>query len=106
MRGVRDRVLVRTRADSLMAERLTAMSDSDTLPLGETREAICPHCLSVPLIYLCRDCSREIVLRRGGALTTSPQQTTTLQRWSRVPDHSPRTEVPGLGVDAEAEVRR
>jgi hypothetical protein len=104
MRGVRSRVLVRTRTDSLtMAERLTPMSDSDTLPLGETHEPICPHCLSVPLIYVCRDCSREIVLRRGRGLTTSPQQTTTRQQWSRVPEHSPRTALPGLGHEAAAE---
>jgi hypothetical protein len=91
-----------------MAERLTPMSDSDTRPLGETREAICPHCLRVPLIYLCRDCSREVMFRRGGALTTSPQQTTTPQRWSRVPDHSPGTEVPrpGRGADVEAGLPR
>jgi hypothetical protein len=77
-----------------MAERSTAMSDSDTPPAVETREPICPHCLSGAVMYRCRDCSREIVLRRRGGLTTSPQQTTSPYQWSRVPAPSPRTEVP------------
>jgi hypothetical protein len=81
---------------------------SDSVPLGEPREPICPHCLNVPVMYRCPDCSREIVLRRGGGLTTSPQQTTTFQQWSREPDPSPRTEVPcrGRGPDVEAELPR
>ena len=88
------------------------MSNSTGLPLSDTREPICPHCLSGPVMargrisaggagmirteYRCPDCAKAFVFLRRVGLTTSPQQfTTSLQQWSRGPDPSPsKEEVP------------
>jgi transposase-like protein len=77
------------------------MFSSNSLPLSDTREPICPHCLSGPVMargrisaggagmirteYRCPDCAKEFVFLRRVGLTSSPQQFTTSPQWSHGP---------------------